>query len=140
MKRKKKKPIRSDTQVTGPVPLDIPKEIDYIIARARNADARVVGFGTLVSFSTAAGDVWLLDWEDGFALRLAKEGTRLPVRVVDSQGRFAVEFDHDYELDAEHFTYRERKSGKITTTLGEEYAVIAKMIANQRKAHPGLGG
>lgn len=56
------------------------REVEYIVARAAESDARVVTLGQLVFFSTETGDAWLLDPEDRLALCLAKAGRRLPVR------------------------------------------------------------
>jgi len=45
--------------------------------------------GQLVFFSTETGDAWLLDPEDRMALCLAKEGSRLPVQIVETATRYA---------------------------------------------------
>jgi len=57
------------------------REVDYIIARAAQFDSRVVTLGQLVFFSTASGDAWMLDPEDGLALKLAEAGIRNPPRL-----------------------------------------------------------
>lgn len=47
----------------------ITPEVDYIVGRAMEGSGSVVRLGQLVLFSTAGGDAWLLDPEDGTACR-----------------------------------------------------------------------
>jgi hypothetical protein len=43
----------------------------------------VVTLGQLVFFSTASGDGWMLDPEDGLAFKLAGVGNRNPAKIVE---------------------------------------------------------
>ncbi len=79
------------------------REVDYIIARAAQFDSRVVTLGQLVFFSTASGDAWMLDPEDGLALKLAEAGIRNPAKVVETADRFTIEWTASYRLDGEAF-------------------------------------
>ena len=55
--------------------VNIQDEVDYIISRAGECDARVVTLGPLVFFSTEAGDAWLLDpGEPHWAQRFRRQG------------------------------------------------------------------
>ena len=82
-KSKKRRDIRY-TRLNPAQPKLVLREVDYIVARAAESDARVVTLGRLVFFSTQTGDAWLLDPEDHLALRLANDGGRLPVQIVEN--------------------------------------------------------
>ncbi|MBV9599614.1 MAG: hypothetical protein JOZ87_22520 [Chloroflexi bacterium] len=75
------------------------REVDYIVARAAESDARVVTLGQLVFFSIQTGDAWLFDPEDHLALRLATDGGRLPVQIVETATRFAIEWNAGYRFE-----------------------------------------
>ena len=79
------------------------REVDYIVARAVESDARVVTLGQLVFFSTQTGDAWLLDPEDHLALRLATDGGRLPVQIVETTTRFAIQWNASYSFEDDAF-------------------------------------
>ncbi|MBV9326411.1 MAG: hypothetical protein JO352_21815 [Chloroflexi bacterium] len=79
------------------------REVDYIVARAAESDARVVTLGQLVFFSIQTGDAWLLDPEDHLALRLATDGGRLPVQIVETATRFAIEWNASYRFEDDAF-------------------------------------
>ena len=77
------------------------REVDYIVRRARQCDTRVVSLDQLVFFSTATGDAWMLDPEDGLALQLAEAGERKPAKIVEIATRYAVEWTASYSLDGD---------------------------------------
>jgi hypothetical protein len=79
------------------------REVDYIVARAAESDARVVTLGQLVFFSTGTGDAWLLDAEDHLALRLATDGGRLPVQIVETATRYAIQWNATYRFEDDAF-------------------------------------
>lgn len=95
--------MRSEIRIT--------QEVDYIVGRAREGCGRVVRLGQLVLFSTAGGDAWLLDREDGTAVQLAQAGERLPARVLENEERFVIEWTHDYRVCDGAFVVVERVSG-----------------------------
>jgi hypothetical protein len=70
---KKRRNVRS-ARVNVAQPNAMLREVDYIVRRARQCDTRVVSLDQLVCFSTATGDAWMLDPEDGLALQLAEAG------------------------------------------------------------------
>jgi hypothetical protein len=79
------------------------REVDYIVARAAESDARVVTLGQLLFFSTQTGDAWLLDPEDHLALRLATDGGRLPVQIVETTTRLAIQWNASYSFKSDAF-------------------------------------
>lgn len=105
----------------------IRSEAEYIVKRARNRETRVVGLGLLVLFSTDTGDAWILDWEDGFALCLAREGVRLPFSIRDTPKNFSINWNADYRIQGDVFTVAER-SGRILSILGYPIQEILKAI------------
>jgi hypothetical protein len=97
---KKRKTTRDQRTV---VKLDILKEVDYIVGRAREGDARIVTLGSLAFFSTSSGDAWMLDAEDEFALCLARAGSPQPVHILETARTAAVHWDRKYSIDGEVF-------------------------------------
>jgi hypothetical protein len=83
------------------------REVDYIVARAAESCARVVTLGQLVFFSTETGDAWLLDPEDRLALCLARDGSRLPIQIVETVTRFAIEWNAWYKFEDDAFIVTE---------------------------------
>src|SRR5207249_7293080 len=79
------------------------REIDYILRRAEQFESRVVTLDQLVFFSTVTGDAWMLDPEDGLALRLAEAGERRPARIVETATRYGIEWTASYSLDGDAF-------------------------------------
>ena len=91
------------TRLTPAQPNLVLREVDYIVARAAESDARVVTLGQLVFFSIQTGDAWLFDPEDHLALRLATDGGRLPVQIVETATRFAIEWNASYRFEDDAF-------------------------------------
>lgn len=108
--RRPTKPARSRkrrntryTRLNPAQPNLVLREVDYIVARAAESDARVVTLGQLLFFSTQTGDAWLLDPEDHLALRLATEGGRLPVQIVETATRYAIQWNVTYRFEDDAF-------------------------------------
>jgi hypothetical protein len=93
---------------------NISGEIDYIIGRAQNGEARIVTIGPLVLFSTETGDAWMLDPKDKLALCLARGGERESFTVMETPKNYAVAWQASYRLDGEKFIVLE-PSGRIRT-------------------------
>ena len=106
------------------------REVDYIVARAAESDARVVTLGQLVFFSTETGDAWLLDPEDRLALCLAKDGSRLPVQIVETATRFAIEWNASYRFEDDAFIVTEGSG--MRAILG--YPIADLLVAERRAA------
>ncbi len=105
------------------------REVDYIVARAAELDGRVVSLGQLVFFSTETGDAWLLDPEDHLALRLAEDGSRLPVQIVETATRFAIEWNASYRFEDDAFIVTQGSS--VRAILGYP---IADLLTAERRA------
>jgi hypothetical protein len=56
-----------------------------------------------VFFSTETGDAWMLDPEDHLALRLATDGGRLPIQIVETATRFAIQWNGSYSFEDDAF-------------------------------------
>src|SRR6266436_932606 len=91
------------------------REVDYIVQRARERDSRCVTLGPLLLFSTESGDAWLLDPEDSPALCLARDGDAGPVRIMETDANFSIEWDRIFFMDEDCFTTVEKKTGRIAT-------------------------
>src|SRR5206468_12682355 len=88
--------------------LGIAAEVDYIIGKAREGDGRVVTLGPLVFFSTATGDAWALDPEDGLALCLARERSACAFHIEETRDTFSVEWTHEYRIDGKTMMFVDR--------------------------------
>jgi hypothetical protein len=106
------------------------REVDYIVGRAAELDARVVTLGQLVFFSTQTGDAWLLDPEDHLALPLARDGSRVPVQIVETTTRFAIEWHASYRFEDDAFIVT--GGSVVRATLG--YPIADLLAAEQRAA------
>jgi hypothetical protein len=91
--------LRSETSCWQVCLQRVPKDAVH----AGRSDARVVTLGQLVFFSTQTGDAWLLDPEDHLALPLAQDGRRLPVQIVETATRFAIEWPASYRFEGDAF-------------------------------------
>jgi len=97
--------------------MNIKDEVAYIIGRAQKHEARFVSLGPLVFFSTESGDAWMLDTEDAMALCLARDGLPQPVRIVETEQQFGIEWDRQFCIDGDMFTATDR-FGRTTSIIG----------------------
>ena len=119
-KRKKTKQVKNaptQTQLLSQEQTNISREVDYIIQRAQEHDARIVRLGTLVLFSTQTGDAWILDAEDELALCLVRSGERQPYRIIETSTNFGIEWAGNYYIEGERFLVTE-SSGQVRTIFG----------------------
>jgi hypothetical protein len=100
------------------------REVDYIVARAAQFDSRVVTLGELVFFSTASGDAWMLDPEDGLALKQA--GNRNPAKIVETASRFAIEWTASYRLDGDAFVTMDGSGKRVILGYPVEEVALAQ--------------
>lgn len=105
----------------------VQKEVQYIIARAREGDSRVVSLRSLVFFSTASGDAWLLDAEDQLALPLVRDGEEQPYQIAETSTQFAIEWQADFSWDGDIFVVRDR-AGAIRRIAGYPAAEIRQAL------------
>ncbi|MBI5365873.1 MAG: hypothetical protein HZA54_02450 [Planctomycetes bacterium] len=108
------------------------REVEYIVGRALAGVACIVSLGPLVFFSSDTGDAWVLDAQDGDALPLARGGARLPVRMVETQGKLVVNWTCDFRIEGELFVVAERKGGRIRSIAGYPTDEIARACARAR--------
>ncbi|HLF25360.1 MAG TPA: hypothetical protein VJG32_03400 [Anaerolineae bacterium] len=97
--------------------INIQREVEYIVRRAAERDARVVTLGPLVFFSTETGDAWLLDPSDHLALCLARDGDPRPVNLTESEGAFAIGWEMTYQISGGRFIVADQ-SGQSRMTSG----------------------
>ncbi len=113
------------------------REVEYIVRRARQFDTRVVSLDQLVFFSTATGDAWMIDPEDGLALQLAEAGERKPAKIVETPTRYAIEWTASYSLDGDAFVTMDGTGARAI--LGypvDELAVAAQRIGHSHTPTP----
>ena len=126
-RRKKPMPSHTHKQVVSGGQISVTREVDTIIKRAQAGDARIVGLGSLVLFSTETGDAWLLDPEDNLALCLARDGEKQSFTVTDTATSFSIEWNANYLIDGDAFIVAEH-SGRIKTILGYPTREILRTI------------
>jgi len=107
--------------------INIKREVEYIVRRAAERDARVVTLGPLVFFSTETGDAWLLDPSDYLALCLARDGDPRPVNITESEGAFAIDWEMTYQISGDRFIVAD-PSGQVRTILGYPIREITRAI------------
>ncbi|HKZ85193.1 MAG TPA: SEC-C domain-containing protein [Anaerolineae bacterium] len=107
--------------------INIKREVEYIVRRAAERDARVVMLGPLVFFSTETGDAWLLDPSDQLALCLARDGDPRPVNITESAETFAIGWDMTYQISGDRFIVA-APSGQSRTIIGYPMREIVRAI------------
>ena len=93
-------------------------EVRHIQKCAARHDGRIVTLGQLIFFSTETGDAWLLDWEDGLAAPLARDGDPKPIHMEENDANFSIEWKGSYRIDGAAFIYTDRKRGGMRAILG----------------------
>ena len=83
----------------------------------------------LLFFSTETGDAWMLDPEDGLALCLARAGSRLAVRIVETATRFVIEWNASYRFERDAFVVMDGSGQRII--LGYP---IRELVQAERRA------
>ncbi|WP_299159679.1 hypothetical protein [Accumulibacter sp.] len=126
-KKARKWPIQSKARYLSAHEASVTGEVSYIQRLAFQRDARVVTLGSLVFFSTQSGDAWLLDTEDGLALKLAEDGDPLPNRIIETTERFMIEWNMTYQIDDTVFIYLDA-TGSRRVIVGYPIAEIRKAI------------
>jgi len=113
---------------------DIQSEMDYIVERASEHDARCVTLGSLTFFSTETGDAWMLDSDDGLAVCLARDGDPLPARLVESGDKIGIEWNFTYSIDGDCFTTTEQATGRTRSIIGYPTNAIVTAIEKSKKS------
>lgn len=89
--------------------MNIKKEIDYIISRAKKEDSRKVQLGGLLLFSTRTGDAWILDIEDNLAICLMHGKEKQNYKIIDTPTQFGFDWDYKYFIDKDCFITIDKK-------------------------------
>ena len=97
--------------------LNFTREAQRIQRLAQASDARVVTLGQIAFFSTATGDAWMLDLDDGFAVCLAQEFAARPIPIKETDQTLAIQWNTDFEIEGDKFTVAER-IGSVQTFAG----------------------
>ena len=112
--------------------INIKREVECIVRRAAEREARVVTLGPLVFFSTETGDAWLLDPSDHLALCLARDGDPRPVNITESAGTFAIGWDLTYQIRGDQFIVADL-SGQSRTIIGYPMREIVRAIQRSQE-------
>jgi hypothetical protein len=119
-------------RVLEPGEMSVLKEVRYIVQRALAGEARIVTIGELFLFSTPSGDAWLLDTDDQLALCLAREGREQPHPIMESPGKFHIDWPGEFSFEGDCLVVHE---GPETTCVEHPQllAEIRAAIARVRK-------
>ena len=121
--QRKAEPRRNSVDVSFDK-IDIQREIRHIMQLAQAGDSRLVTLGSLVLFSTATGDAWLLDAEDDFAACVCRDGQPQNVRVIDAPTSFGIDWPAKFAIRGSAFIVQER-TGRLTEIVGYPTVEIA---------------
>ncbi len=97
--------------------IEIKKEIDYIMKRAKERDARKVRINELLLFSTVTGDAWILDTDDQLGICMMRNGDKQKYKIIDTPTQFGFDWDYKYLIDNTLFVVV-NKSGGIKQIQG----------------------
>jgi hypothetical protein len=93
-------------------------EVRHIQRCAARHSGRIVTLGQLIFFSTETGDAWLLDWEDGLAAQLARDGEPEPIQIEETDASFSIDWRGHYRIDGAAFIFVDRKTRRTRAILG----------------------
>jgi len=81
-------------------------------------------FGTLFFFATERGDAWLLELTEQDALKVASDGTPLPVKIEESEEDLQIGWTHNFEVDQGRLQTRAISGGNTETIYNSPITVI----------------
>lgn len=93
-------------------------EVRYIQKCAARHDGRIVTLGQLIFFSTETGDAWLLDWQDGLAAPLARDGEAEPIHIEETDTNFTIDWKGNYRIEGAAFIFVNRETRRTRAILG----------------------
>jgi hypothetical protein len=70
------------------------------------------------SAESRTGDAWLLDWEDGLASPLARDGDPEPIHIEETDTNFTVDWKGNYRIEGAAFIFVDRKTHGTRAILG----------------------
>jgi hypothetical protein len=85
--------------------LDLPKECDYIVAKAVAGENAIVMMGPLMFLAYANGDAFVLDIEDKFACQLCDDGKKQRYPLFDSGTQWVFKWPWRYFLAKAHIYF-----------------------------------
>jgi hypothetical protein len=117
------RPQKTHPAGTGPAMVDgkdfrLADEVRHIQKCAARHNGRIVTLGQLIFFSTETGDAWLLDWEDGLASPLARDGDPEPIHIEETDTNFTVDWKGNYRIEGAAFIFVDRKTHGTRAILG----------------------
>lgn len=115
---------KTDVRVIHPGRPTYTKEAQRIQMRALGGETVVVRLGPVIFFC-ANQDAWMLDPEDGVARCLMRDGQKLAHGITETKQRFLVEWNADYRIEGEVFTWSERDGTTVQSALGYPTRLIA---------------
>jgi len=98
--------------------LRLADEVRHIQRCAARHDGRIVTLGQLIFFSTETGDAWLLDWEDGLAAQLARDGDPEPIHIEETDANFSIEWKGNYRIEGAAFIFVDGHARRTRAILG----------------------
>ncbi len=107
--------------------LDPLREAKYVVGLAARGEPRVITLGGLVFFSSASGDAWMLDAQEGLARCLARGGEPLPTGIRETSESFAIEWDETYRIEADAMVFT-ASSGREKVVLGYPAVEIQRAV------------
>ncbi len=122
-----KKKRQTEERVLSGEQINITREVNYIILQAQENSSRVVTLGSLVLFSTATGDAWILDPGDGLALCLVRDGEKQSFEITDTTASFAIGWNAHYRIDQNAFIVT-NQSSQIRTIFGYPTREISRAV------------
>ena len=93
-------------------------EVRHVQRCAARHDGRIVTIGQLILFSTETGDAWLLDWEDGLAAPLARDGEPELIHIEETDANFTIEWKGTYRIEGAAFVFVDRNTRATRAILG----------------------
>jgi hypothetical protein len=104
-----------------------------VVDLAARHDPRVITLGRLLFFSTASGDAWMLDPEDGHARCVARGGEPLPTGVRETLESFAIQWNEKYRIDGDAMVFTD-SSGHERVVLGYPTSEIAQAVKRTKRS------
>ena len=78
--------------------LDLPKECDYIVAKALAGENTIVVMGCLIFLAYESGDAFALDMDDKYACPLSLDGEKQRFPLFDSGTKWAFRWPWKYSV------------------------------------------
>jgi hypothetical protein len=92
-------------------------EINTIVQFSHQRELHLIAPGRLIFFSTATGDAWILDPDEGRAKCLCLDGEKQPFTINETSAGHSIDWDSEYRIKGSLFTVLEY-SGSVRTILG----------------------